>query len=476
MKKVRVIVFTFFIMLPAVIFAGSIGMDFGGNLNNISSASDNFIQGSSSQTAVSQADKLSLWFTSYLGQNYTFTSSGSYSFFYSYDNGAGEIIPYLFDIDLFNLYGKFPAVPEKGQAGPGGQKPSLFSFRLGRFNTADFSQYVLNHKIDGFKLVFGYPNAVLSMSLGYTGFLAKPNSSILLSKADYTDSNNSKVIFASPRAIGIANLTLLNIFRQELSFSLIFQQDLRKALIGSELGASMYPASVIEEGEESLDTSAGGLIDTQYIGLGAKGMVIPSLYYRAFSYLGTGRTLSYIDNAYTYEPILSFLGGARVRYFISSFLNSYAELNFLYASGDSTDSSFAEGNIDKQENAFLPISSYSTGLVFSPKLENIFLVKTEYSALPLKDIQTVVGMYSFFRSTKGPISEAGINTNSTSLYLGTEIDGTVNYKPFSDLGLAFSTGVFIPNSSAPDISTPSAFSSTERGIEVKGKLEFSLAF
>ena len=475
MKKVSITVLALLIIImPALVFAGNTGMDFGGNLDNNTAAGSTFITGSSSpQASFSQSDKISLWFTSFMGKNLTFTAGGSYSFFYSYDTNAGEIIPYLMDIDFLNLYGQFPNLDTEKT---NGQAPSLFSFNLGRFSAEDFSKYVLDHRIDGFKLSFNYLNAVFSTALGYTGFLVKPNSSILLSKADYTDSNNSKVLFASPRVVGIVDLTLINIFKQELSFSLLFQQDLRSAFSGTLFGESLYPAPIIETGEETLDSSAGGLVDTQYIGLGVKGMVIPSLYYRVFSYLVTGRTLSYVNSVYTYEPILSFLGGARLRYFINNFFNSYAQLNFLYASGDRTDSSFVEGNTDAHSNAFLPISSYSTGLVFSPKLENIFLIKSKFSAVPLKKMQTFISAYSFFRSTAGPISEAGINANSTSLYLGTEIDGTMNFKPFSDLGLAFSTGVFIPNTSDPAVSNPGAFNATERGIEVKAKLEFSFAF
>ena len=94
-----------------------------------------------------------------------------------------------------------------------------------------------------------------------------------------------------------------------------------------------------------------------------------------------------------------------------------------------------------------------------------------YSIKPHDTLQTLLKAAAFFRSTTGQISEPGIDDASDSLYLGTEIDLVVNFRPFSDLGAALSGGFFIPNNGAGG-----AFLESDRSIEFLTRLEFSFSF
>ena len=174
------------------------------------------------------------------------------------------------------------------------------------------------------------------------------------------------------------------------------------------------------------------------------------------------------------------MGTFGLRYYLQDKFFSKAGFKFIYSSGDSdylTD--FTEGNTKAGSANFIPISMSSFAQIFSPQPGNIFLAQLNYSIKPfgsgknkkLQNIQTELKVSGFFRSTTGEISEPGIDPLSDSLYLGTEIDAVVNFRPFSDLGIGLSGGIFIPGTSSYG-----AFLASERNVELSGKAEFSFSF
>ena len=465
-KKTLLVSFVFLVALLSTLY----GLDFGATLDNSSSITVGVKSGTeNSELTYYQQNKLALWFQSELGKYLDFYIQGSYS--YKSD------LPYLFDIDTLTLKGSFPKLSDKGLKGV---HPSLFSFILGRFQVADPTSYVLNHRIDGIELTFGYPNSLVNIDLGYTGFLLKPTSAIILSKADANDLNESNVMLASPRLIGLFEITFPDLYRQSLSFAFIFQEDMRGMYANVSFLKDIYPDTIISPGEKTLQPTDGGLIDTQYLGMKANGPVVSSLYYMIFGYLGTGRVLTYIESnkKYEYKPILSGIGGIRLRYFLP-FMESYTSISYVYATGDSTDSSIVEGNTDEIATAFNPISNnFPSGVVFSPNFKNISIAKSEFSIKPfansksnlLNSLQAVATLFAFFRNTTGPISESGLNPESENLFLGTESDIIINWRPLSDVGLSIANGLFIPNNSSGG-----AFDPSQRGLEYRGVLNLSIS-
>jgi len=68
----------------------------------------------------------------------------------------------------------------------------------------------------------------------------------------------------------------------------------------------------------------------------------------------------------------------------------------------------------------------------------------------LESIQVELLGVSFFRSTGGIISNETLKPGSSEKYLGTEVDLKVRYRPFSDLGVSITGGLFFPNDDGDD--------------------------
>ena len=420
-------------------------IDFGATVDNATGLSTD------GSPEFSQMDKLSLWFDAALGEWMSLAVQGSYTF--SLERY------YLFDVDFLEFEGKFPI--EMGA--------SIFNFAAGRFAFLDFTQNVLDHRLDGVLLGLQLPFMRITAACGFSGLLFNPTSSIIMSKADSTRSQNDNQLLASPRLIEIADVIFPELLlRQNLHLSIVLQQDLNPA------------ADLAAAGETTLTTANGGRLSTQYWGAGISGAIAPSLYYDAFFYLGTGSVLSYISGTYRYTPIIAFLTGGGVRLYIEEALGSIIELKTIYSAGDAdSTTTFREGNTVGDATTFVPISRPNLALVFSPQLGNLFFVELSYSLKPFSwaeakvfdTLQNVFKGIVFFRPTTGLISESGINSSSASPYLGTEVDWIINFRPLSDLGFALSLGLFIPD----NVSSASAFTDS-RKLEFLGRFELSLSF
>lgn len=282
-----------------------------------------------------------------------------------------------------------------------------------------------------------------------------------MTRADILDLNDSSKLFSSPRVIGGIDMLFPELFlRQDLDVSFWTQFDLR----------------------QYIDPAAGeGSLYSQYYGLGVKGTIVDSLYYKTAFYFESGLTYSAVNNNYSY--ILSYMGSVGLSYYMDRLLFSKAGITFFYSSGDSDYTvSYYDGNTGGYSNMFIPISNNPFAKVFSVEAGNIFFIKADYSLKPfsfissgvlnsrvlklIKDLQAGIEALSFFRSTTGAISVAGLNSQSTSLYLGTEVDGNINIPMFSDLSAIISGGVFIP-----DTRTGGAFEGSSTDIEVKASID-----
>ncbi len=415
-----------FALLAAPAFA-----DFGATIDNSSSFTKE------DETDFVQEDTLTVWASALLGQ------------FLRFDAAAQAKVaiddPHFYaDIDKLTLSGDIPA------AEPG--KPR-FAFDLGKFFQSDFSSVVLAQPTAGLRLAFTYPAAQMKLALGYTGLNNKNATSLVVSRLDALDLADDDAYFASPRFIGSATVAFPELFaRQSLTLSAIVQEDLRAQF-----------DTVIEEGEEVFNPTGGGTVDTQYWGLGLTGPLASSVYYDLYGYLGTGRTLTFEDDdqsttgqAYRYEPILAYLFGGSIRYYRPAFYKSSASLKFAFASGDADQIGYLEGNAKGNSGAFIPLAEGIFGLAFTPQISNLVVAELSYSMKPfaafrdslVSSLQTGVKVTPFFKLAEGPLSDATVDPSAGSGYLGTELDGIVNLRPYSDLGLGLSLGLFIPNGGA----------------------------
>jgi hypothetical protein len=440
-NKIKLIIL---IIVFTLNFTNVFSIDFGGTLDNKTSLNWE------DDLTVGEKIKLSMWFTSQFNENLNFFTKGNYTFSKEGTNHTG-------DLDRLYLEGEYPLYNFGS---------SLLRFSAGRFQFSDFTDNVINHKLDGLSFSLEFPIMKVTLSAGYSGLLFDHSNNISMTKSDDTDKADEDTIIGSTRRIiEGAEFYFPQLFlKQSLNLSFWFQQDLRND-------------NLLSAGETVEDSSTGGIMNTQYMGAGISGGFASKFYYDGFFFLGTGKTLSYIDGEYEEATMLSFLAGGGLRIYLKEALYSFINVKLVYSSGDSdSDTYFREGNTGDNATMFVPISRTSTGLIFSPELGNILYVKAGYSIKPfskmdsriMENLQTAVNGTAFFRSSTGQISESGLNTGSSSLYLGTEIDIIINFRPLSDLGAALSVGLFFPSSGSSG-----ALADSENQTLVKFDLSYS---
>jgi hypothetical protein len=123
LKNIKFIIYTLILFLLSL---NLFGIDFGGNLDNITTLNweDDF--------SVDEKLKLSIWLETQINPKLNFSTKGSYAFSY-----ANEEPDHIGDLDRLVLNGNFDL------------NRMLFKFSTGRFLFNDFSQLLLNHKLDG---------------------------------------------------------------------------------------------------------------------------------------------------------------------------------------------------------------------------------------------------------------------------------------------------------------------------------------
>ena len=438
-------------------------IDFGGTITNRTGIT------SASELSVSQSNGIDLWFSAQ-GPRIDFLIQGAYS--YTYDQSAEPALQHLPDVKSLRLRGNIPTE---------NMGLSRFNFSLGRFAVQDHTRNVVGQVLDGFSLGFNYPNVEVFTSFGTSILPNKKSGAITLSKADITDYNDAAVLMGSPRVIGLMEAVFPSILRQRLTISGVIQEDLRPLF--TDRAADLIPV-----GQTTVAPAAGGALDTQYVGLGIKGNIVSSLYYNLHFTLGTGRTLSYItpegsvSGSYEYTPILAGMGGAGFSLYLPKVLSTVANISFVLSTGDewSERESYNESSTASSSMLFLPVTSKPLSMVFAPSLGNIMAVTASYSVRPLGwlgsavlgQLQTALKGITFIRFAPGPLSVAVPNPDSTDAYLGSEIDLQISFRPLSDLGFAFSGGIFFPNIAADGPFDAADAEPSEIKMQITGSFSF----
>jgi len=435
---------TFVLLLVIMLLAGGAGafaLDFG---VTVSSSTEVSVTDS---TDVAETAKAAAYLNHWFSPQLETSVQGSYT--YTLDR------LYLFDVD--HAYARLRTPVQSGET------PWYFDGQAGRFVFRDFTGNVLASSADGARLNFQLAGTTVKVGAGYFGLLAKENSSIILSRSDLSDSTNGDKFLAPPRAFFLLNISMPQYLgRQSLDFSFVAQKDYRS--------------------ESDLATDEG-LLDTQYVGLGVSGPLTSSLYYNSYAYLEGGRMLTNVGGFYEYHTIGAFLGGLGLRYFVPGARSSVGELSFLFSSGDSDFGSYYEGNTADHATMFQGITAPGFGVAFSPKLGNLMVLRANYSVKPfsgsgysaMENFQARLAGFGFFRPTDGVISEAGINPASDAAYLGSEADLILSFRPFSDLGFALSSGIFMPNSGSAT-SDAAFLDDVQKKFQFVGRFDLSVTF
>lgn len=353
--------------------------------------------------------------------------------------------PLYFDLERFQIRGTFPI----------GDR-TLFDIEVGRFPHRDFSGIVLEHTLDGFRVGLRHPVVEAKLGMGTSYFVFPQSTTILMSKADLATLAGDQLIPGVPRVIAKLELLFPEVLLgQNIALLGIAQQDIHD------------PSSLIEAVDQEKDESLGGRLNTYYGGLGFSGTLLPALYWTSFGHFGSGFTLYHDESFYRFATILSYAAGGSLRLAIDRPLPFLFEVGGVFASGDDDHEAFLEGNTAGNSLAFVPISLHTSGMIFSPALTNVAIAEATLAVQPVRErVNLEFTGYGFFRPTAAPISEAGLDPDSNSLYLGTEVDGRLDIAFFSDLSLTLRGGVFIP--------WPAAFLNSDLRYEALAEITLSL--
>lgn len=376
-----------------------------------------------------------LWLKTHFSEQASFEAEASYQF---------DSDRYFFaDIKRMVFTGTHPG------------KTSFFNYRIGRFAFSDFSNYVLAHTLDGVELTFGFPWGTITTEVGYSGLNFIPNSNILITQSDigvHASAASHGYELAPPKIVEQLQVKLSQLWlQQDITLSLIAQQDMQT---------------------ESNLLTADDRISTEYFGIEASGSSAEDLYHQVYGFLNYGHG--------AYNTVATLIGG-ELSYYMKERNFSRLRLSALYSSGDPKQKLYYGGYEGSGYSShFIPISHRKQfGVVFSPNPGNITVGSVSYSVKPISrspasqgELQIELTAMSFFRNTTGAISKSGVSGTSDGRYLGSEADIRLNLRPFSDLGISLSGGLFMPNYYSKD----SPFYDSRTNVETAARLNVSFSY
>lgn len=205
--------------------------------------------------------------------------------------------------------------------------------------------------------------------------------------------------------------------------------------------------------------------DSEYLGIGSTGSLLPQVRYAVEAVYQTGEALS---NSFrrtagggisaplvqTVEDISAWAVQAEVTYLLFDPQKTRFEVETVFASGDAdrafdTSNTFGGNTTGTDDNAFNAFGYVNTGLAFAAPTSNLAMVRMGASTFPfagdslLDRLQVGIDLFLFNKlNSEAPIDEA---TNGRQ-FLGFEADVYANWRAASDLGIFFRYGVFAPGS------------------------------
>ena len=310
----------------------------------------------------------------------------------------------------------------------------------GRFVFSEFSRLVFSHRGDGVLFTAAGQRAVTRLGAVYTGLLLKPNADITLSRLDELDDQDDNERLAPRRLIGMVELALIEpLPRTDITVSVLAQHDLRDQ------------TGLIGEGETTPTDANGGRVNTQYALLGIDGSITSRWFYRLAGGIQTGQVLSFFEDdfgqpAYQETWMLAWIAAGEARYLAPGPLATSVSLSLLSSSGDADAPSLREGYRSERPTQFLPVAGQTIGLVSGVAAGNLTAASLDVTVRPVPTVQTGLSAVTLFRTADGgPVDLAGVNTEASGRYLGSEASASVTVRPFSDLGASIAAGVFVPN-------------------------------
>ncbi len=355
---------------------------------------------------------------------------------------------------------------------------SMPGWVFGRTTYRDFGNTVLNTTLDGAQYTLDTPNFDLKALAGYSGFVFKSGSTIVISQADLNDrtvpENFAKpsTLFAPPRAVGYV----------EADFSQLLPG--QKLMVAEAVQLDLRGSGIAKNGDTAVSGTSGDTapVHMTYTGVGVSGRITGPLYWDFWGYAGLGTSLTVVGPTKTQtwktSSIANGIGNVDLTLLLPDVNDLVVDLGFMMGSWDRDGISpgqnlptSTQGSSPSLYTGYFGISRTGSALIFNPQPVNMAITQLLVSIKPfaastddLANLAVTASAFVFVRPTPGPIAETGIDTTKNNLYVASEADVNLLWRPASDWGATLGVGAFFPGPAMT------------RGIEMRIQLGANVSF
>ncbi len=229
-------------------------------------------------------------------------------------------------------------------------------------------------------------------------------------------------------------------------------------------GQTLYSYAVIqrdESDERPDDPTHDYRYNSEYFGAGGHGEIVPDFAYGLEFIKQTGKSITYDTDEK--KNVDAWAAKFEMTYQPAIYARPKLSFEYAFGSGDSDRTSVTDsqnGNAFGKDKNFLYFGYIFTGLALSPRLSNLHLYRTGISLRPLekcsffKNVTLGVDYYRFYKDKKsGGIYDPEASESNDDV--GSEIDATLGWRIFSDMGFSVEYGHFMPGEAYPDSSNDS---------------------
>lgn len=208
--------------------------------------------------------------------------------------------------------------------------------------------------------------------------------------------------------------------------------------------------------EDPVDPLHDFTFDSEYMGLGAEGKILPTLHYRGEIIKETGK--SHVFDTKEVKDVSAWGGDFAITYYLGIYGQPNISFEYGFGSGDEDRISVTDtldGNTFGKDRNFLYFGYLPTGYAFSPRLSNLHFYRVGFLFKPLEkyhffeNLTIGADYYRYYKEE----ATAGISDPDAGLSdddLGSEIDLNISWQIFSDLDGSLEYGHFVPGNAFPE--------------------------
>lgn len=229
-------------------------------------------------------------------------------------------------------------------------------------------------------------------------------------------------------------------------------------------GQSLYSYAVIQRDqsdERPNDPDHDYRYDSEYFGAGSRGKIGSGLTYGVELTKETGKSV--IFDTDEKKDVDAWAARFKMAYRMDLYFHPNLSFEYAFGSGDSDRVSVTDtqsGNTFGKDRNFLYFGYIPTGYALFPRLSNLHLYRIGTSLRPFekcsffKNLTMGVDYYRFYKDKKsGGIYDPQASEGNDDV--GSEIDATLGWRIFSDMGVSVEYGHFMPGEAYPDSSNDS---------------------